>query len=519
MEETNELSVNLKFVAKTSMLVFLTIALGKLISYAYRIAIGRYFGPEVYGLFSLAIAILGWFVLFSTLGLTQGLGRYIALYRGKKEVEKIVYIIRRSFNMLLFSGVLLGVILFLTSEIIALRIFHDENLIIFLRFFSVAVPLTVLMNLRFSILVAYEKASVYSVLFNFVQNLFKILLLVLFVYLGFNYKSIIFSHVIAVMGVLFIAWYISRRIIPEIFEDRKIPYAEYKKEGVFKELWNYSWPLVLFGLIESIFLWTDTVMIGYFTDALNVGLYNGAVPIALLLSTAPELFMIVFFPLVTKNYALKKMKLIESISKQTSKWIFIINLPITIFTVFFAEDIIKVFFGSDYLAGALPLRILMIGYLFMTAFNLSSRLIAMTGRTKILLYDMAFFCLVNIILNFLLIPKYGISGAAAATALSIMMMSVVFAFQTNKYLKIIQIDKKIVKIFALSIIPCAALFFVREKIGSLGIVEVLIYSISFMILYLIFLYLAGCFDSHDKEIMLSVKRKIFGKYSSWKNQS
>ena len=88
MSKKNEktlLESSLKVLAKTSMVVFIGVLLSKVFTYAYRILIARYFGPEEYGLFSLAFMILGFFTALSSLGLIEGVLRYLPIYRGKEQ--------------------------------------------------------------------------------------------------------------------------------------------------------------------------------------------------------------------------------------------------------------------------------------------------------------------------------------------------------------------------------------------------------------------------------------------------
>ena len=87
--EQKEIDKDLKLLAKSSIVIFAGIFFAKIFTYLYRIIIARNFGPEVYGLFSLAIMILGFFVAFSSLGLSEGLLRYISFYRGKKQKHNI----------------------------------------------------------------------------------------------------------------------------------------------------------------------------------------------------------------------------------------------------------------------------------------------------------------------------------------------------------------------------------------------------------------------------------------------
>src|SRR3989344_4690308 len=107
-KDSNESDVNkgLKIIAKSSIIIFVGVFFSKIITYFYRIIIARYFGPEVYGLFSLAIMISGWFIIFSSLGFAEGLLRYLPWYRGKKEYNKIKYLIRFSTTLTLITSII-----------------------------------------------------------------------------------------------------------------------------------------------------------------------------------------------------------------------------------------------------------------------------------------------------------------------------------------------------------------------------------------------------------------------------
>ena len=77
MEEgkKEEISKGLKLIAQSSVFVFMAFMFSKIFGYLYRIVIARHFGPEVYGLFSLSIVIVGWFVAISWLGFVEGILR------------------------------------------------------------------------------------------------------------------------------------------------------------------------------------------------------------------------------------------------------------------------------------------------------------------------------------------------------------------------------------------------------------------------------------------------------------
>src|SRR3989344_9467720 len=135
----------------SSFIVFIWIFLSKLLTYFYRIVIARYFGAEQYGLFSLAGMIFILFVHLISFGLPEGLVRYISIYRGKRQYKNIKEILGKSFLILVFVGILGGLIMFFLSSWISLNIFHEEKLVIFVKIASLAIPFFVISNLYLSV--------------------------------------------------------------------------------------------------------------------------------------------------------------------------------------------------------------------------------------------------------------------------------------------------------------------------------------------------------------------------------
>jgi len=88
IKEEKEFNIILRLLAKTSMIVLFGLIFSKVVTYAFRIIIARYYGPEIYGVFLLGIMILQWFIAFSTLGLIEGILRFIPIYRGEKTKKK-----------------------------------------------------------------------------------------------------------------------------------------------------------------------------------------------------------------------------------------------------------------------------------------------------------------------------------------------------------------------------------------------------------------------------------------------
>lgn len=505
-EKVNKLENQLTLIAKSSIIVLITILLSKIFTYIYRIIIARYYGPEVYGLFSLAVMISGWFIVVASLGLSRGLLRYISIYAEKKQIKKIRYILKKSLSLSFLTSIVFGLILFLSSEFIALHIFKNSDLIIFLKLFSIVIPLTVLLNALLSVIQAFEKIFWRSFIFNVLDNLMKAVSLIIFVIIGFKVNAVIFSYILGIGSALFAAYLVCKLCIPDVFG--KCDLAQKTKSKIFKEFFCYSLPFLFFGLIVTIFYWIDSFIIGFFKTAEDVGFYSAAVNIAFLLTLTPELFMQLFFPMIAKEYSRKNMNSISEISKQVGKWIFILNFPILVLILLFPGSFIGALFGSQYLIAENSLRLLVIGVFLSSLCTISSQLLSIAGKSKLMLFDTIVASLSNVVLGVVLVPRYGINGAAVATMISLTFLNLLFIFQTKHLFSVIPLRRKMLRIVLVTIIPVLLLILIREHFRALNLFSLVLLVLFFFLAYTILILLTSCLDKNDIMIFKFIKNKL-----------
>ena len=509
-EETgdNEQKVNkgLKSIAKSSMIVFFGVFLSKLITYIYRIVIARHFGPEVYGLYSLAAIILGLFVVISSFGLIEGLVRFTSLYRGKKQTNKIKYLLKFITGILFFSSIFFGIILFLSANFISTNIFHNQSLAIFLKIFSILVPLTNLTYVFLHIIRAFEKIGFYSFVWNVLQNFVKLTTLILFIFIGLKTNAVIFSYFLGIVSMLLASYFFCKYKLSEVFTHHGLNKKE--KSKIFKEVSSYSWPVMFSGLIATIFYWIDSSLLGYFMGAINVGIYNAATPLVGLMAFIPAMFAQLFFPLITKEFSRKNHKVIRELSKQVGKWIFILNLPLFLIMFAFPNTLVNTFFGEQYLIAGSVLRILSVGGLISSLSFLSTDLITMIGKSKLILMNIIGASILNVILNAILIPRYGLNGAAIATMIVTALFAITLLCEVKHHIKVIPIKRTAIKISIASLIPISVLMLVKRYLEMNPIILIFL-GIFFILSYTLLLLITRSLDKNDLFLLKNLKEKIF----------
>lgn len=507
-EKQRKINNSLKLLVKTSFIVFIGVILSKFFTYLYKIVIARSFGSEVYGLFSLSIIIISMIIAFSSLGLPEGITRFISFYRARKDIKRIKYLIKISLIGSLVSSIIVASTLFIFSEKISVNIFHNSDLIIFLKILSLTVPLVIISNIFLSTMRGFEKIKTYSILVNIVNSGLKLFFLLLLLFFGFKINSVYYSYFLAsvvmvILSFIFFKFY----IYPEIFNSNTpINLSNLKRLNLNKKLFFYSWPIMFTGTVASLFYWSDTFIIGYFMQAKDIGLYNTALPIVAILGIVPDLFMQLFFPMITKEISKKNKEIVSQISKQVGKWIIILNIPIFLIMILFPGVIINLLFGAEYIPIKDVLRILAIGSMVGSFSALPISILSSIGKTKLILFNLLSLAILNIILNFILIPKYGLTGAAIATTISFFIFAIILLIEVYHFTKIIPFRRKTIRIILVSLIPLLIIFFTKDYFSS-NLSYVLLTAILFVLLYSFLILIFRCLDDNDWMIINRVKTK------------
>lgn len=520
MGEKEELNKSLNVLAKSAFVVFFGVAISKIATYLYRVIIAREFGPEVYGTFSLAISLFTLILSISLLGFDSGIIRFIPLYRSKNKNKEEKYLFYFGLKSVFISSLVFGVAMFLVKDLIAINLFHNPLLARYLYFFSFIIPVAAIGAYLLGVINAYEKISLYSFIENIATNSFNVLFILIFLMFGLGSESVPLSYFTGTIATVAITYILIKKYLSLTFSNSDL--EESTKKSINHEFTRYSIPLFFFAVVNLVMSWIDSFSIGYFKTAYEIGVYNAAVPIALLMNIAPQLFVKLFFPLITREYGKNNQKTIKELSKQVSKWIFLINLPIFIVIFLFPESLLNLFFGREYLSAAPALRVLVIGTFFSSTLRISDRLIAMIGKSKTLLLNILLALLLNLFLNAVLIPKAslfgmdnssGLLGAAISTTISMFFLGIFSVYQSAKYTHIIPIRKKMLNFLVAAVISGAGLWLIKEPVRQSSI-SLIIFSVIFFIIYLSLAFLLKGLDRHDLETIRS-----FFKSKSHKNGS
>jgi len=474
--------------------------LSKLISYATIIIVSK-IGSENFGLLNLSFSVISFLAMIFLLGLNSGVLRYVSYYLGKNDKERIKGTVLAALKICGIIGVVILILLVIFSNYIAIEIFKKPELASIIRILALMMPLIILTEIFVSTFLSYKKIEYTTLIRDISEKIVKLILIAIFLSLGFGLIGITLSYVISALFTSLLLFYFLRKDIFPVF-DKRIK-AKYNT----KELLLYSLPLIMTGLLTMLQKWADTFILGIYRTASEVGVYNIAFSSAALLVMVPTALMSLFTPVITNLYGRNKIKEIRKISIVVTKWIFMGNMPLFIFLVISPKSLLKFVFSTEYASGYSALTILAVAYVLLSITHVYVSNLLMVKKTKLISFLVLMSTLVNIILNILLIPKYGINGAALATLVSSLVFSTSIAISAWFAIRLQTLNFSFIKIILAGILSSLIMVYIHKVLPS-NLFFLIVSAFLSLIIYILILFLLKCLSKEDIEVIKYLKKKI-----------
>ena len=491
----------LKQITKGAGLLFAGTFVIFLIKFISRIIISRYLGPSDYGLLSLGDAVLNIAILFATLGLPKGAVKYISNYLALNQQERIKGTIISVSKIVILLSIFISVLMILFSEYIAIGIFHKEELIPIIIIFALAVPFFAFSNTLASIFLAFKKIQYRNYLNAVIRPFSLIIFIIIAILLNGSVYYIAIAYLLSHIVPVFLG--------PYLLEFKTFPLIKSKVKAIYdyKALFKYSLPLFYSGLFVTIMGWMDTFFLGSLKSMSEVGIYNAILPLVSTLTIFISAFGNIYFPISSELYAKKKFNEISKLYSTISRWTFLLTLPFLLLILTFPKDIIRIIFGSAYELGSIALQILILAYFLKAILGPGTQVLMTFNKTKVLFHVNSIAAIINFFLNFILILKYGLIGAAIATAISLIFHEgTIFLIAKRKLNFSYSIDLYFK--YALSaIFPLLFVFVIVKNYFILNIFSLSVISFLYLNLYLFFLIIFRVFIKEDLIVIEAIEKK------------
>lgn len=493
-----------KLAAGGGLLIFGSFA-SKGIMYFYRLITANELGAAEYGLLNLGLSVFWISLTFTQLGLRGGINRKVSEYFGRGETDRIYSTVWTSLKITLPWSVLYSIILFFSAEFIAITAFQKPAMETVIQIFAIAIPFQTLYSQMESTSNALKEVKYIAGVDKIFRSLFITIFTALLFYAGFGLETAIYIQATAaILSGLLMTFLVQKYVLP-VFSNIK---TLRNKDSV--DLLKYSYPLLFSGIIGMVMTWTDTLLLGILDNASTVGVYNAAYPTAQLLTVIAGGFGGLLFPVVSEHYGKGEKKEAIEISSTAIKWVFTSSLPLLLIMVMFATPLLRLLFGETYTSGAPAMAILGTAYFIQSLGNHGETFIKSEDKTKIIFYNSIVAGALNIILNLILIPIYGQTGAALATAFSGTLITLVAVIEAYRLFDVQPYKlRKLVPPTLAGLISAGITYFTVKSMYTKTPEIVLIPAgMMFGILYVALYVGFGGLDEDDLIILSQIEKKI-----------
>ena len=397
---------------------------GQITGFFMTFYIAHFFGAKGLGNFVLALIILRIFSLIAKLGLDTASIRFIAGFIKKNKFISIKIFRRKVLRLLLATSILCSLLMYFMSNIFSSLLDVNAEYLQLASFFILPLNFFVL---HYQSLRGLKKIAEFTFFYRVSQALFTIVSLFIISSFVVNNNVPIYAYLTSICITSLLS-YISFNY--QFSNLCKLENDENIEESSFLSILKISIPLMFAQSVQFIMAWTDKLMIGNMIDAENVAVYSVAFRFSMIVSITLMAVNSIAAPKFAEKFSVKDFLGISKIAQYSSKLIFISSLPIAIILLFFA-DFFMGLYGSDFKSNMaiISLQILVFGRMINAICGSVGNLMQMSGLQNNFMQILFLGALVNVSLNFVLIPednflsKYGIEGIVGAAFASFCSLS------------------------------------------------------------------------------------------------
>ncbi len=491
------------------ILSYIVIITNTLIQLLYTPLLIRSLGQSEYGLYSLVASIISYLTILD-LGFGNAIIVYTSKYRakGEKEKEKKLHgMFKIIFIIIGIASALLSFILCLNANAIfgnTMNTIEIQKMKIMLIILSFNLFISFSFSIYSSIISAYEE-FVYQKVVSLISSILKPLIMVPLLLIGF--KSIALCIVITMVNVFVVLsnYYFCKRKL-----SISTRFVGFDKK-IFRIILGYSIWIFLAVIVDKVNWSVDNFILGAVSGTIAISIYSIASTINQLFISLSTAISGIMLPKVSKMIAQNASK--EKLTREMIKVGRIQNYIIFLMCsglVLFGKDFIIIWAGTGFEESYYVALLLVIPISIPLIQNLGLSIMQAMNKYKFKAVSTMIMSIINIIISIFFAKKWGATGAALGTCISLVVCNIVIIniyYYICLKLDIIKFWKSIIKQSIPFIIPILAIMIIMNITTFTGIMSFILYGSFYVIFFIITAY---CFsmNSYEKEIVSNVLLKI-----------
>ncbi len=389
---------------------------GKLLSlgmnFVSQVLIVRYLATADYGTWAYALSVVSFCQSFATLGLDRAVTRFVPIYHEKDEYGKLFGTILLVIGSILLTGFAAIIFFYSAPEQLSHLLTGNQQPLILLFILIFLVPVEAIDSLFVGLFASFSSPGAIFFRKHVLGPGLKVgvvLLLVLWkadvVFLAYGYlaASVIGALICLVVLIrlwrqqgLWRRWQLKSLVLP------------------IKEIFAFTIPLMTSDLLTVLMNSVSVFLLGYFHDTSEVAFFRVVLPAADMNKTVMMSFALLYTPLAARLFAKADYAGINELYWRTAIWMAVLSFPIFAVTFAMAQPLTVFLYGARYEQSGAIMALLSLGYYFSAALGFNGLTLKVLGKLRYIVVINLLAAVTCLVLNLLLIPRYGAFGAAVA---------------------------------------------------------------------------------------------------------
>lgn len=393
--------------------------LASFLNYTLLAILTRNLVQEDYGTFALAQSILNVTLTIVLFGTPKALARFVPFYNAVGEQGKTKTLIRSIFTIVFLLSVMVSTALLVGAPYLAHLFATTSNLSSALRIISLCIPFLSIIHLVSFTFIGFKELKYRTYLLQITWPVLQILLAVLIFSKGNGLQGWLNMYVISTLGTGMLAiWFFWRRIVLQL---RQVP----SELLSLREVFSYSWPLSINMMVLTFAGQIDMIVLGMFRPTEEVGIFRNYLLLLVILAVVRSSLGLIYKPIISEMISRDRPDELQEVYARLSKWMSLVNTLGFCLITLFGSRIIAVLFGESYVVTPMAIPILAFGTFVNTATGPTGITLESFGNTKFVMLNSVVLTVTNLVLDFLLVPRYGVLGAAMGASCALVVVTAI----------------------------------------------------------------------------------------------
>ncbi len=476
---------NLSSLVSSASLVLVGSLFGSASKLLEQVIVGNVISTEAYGEVNIALAIMTLCTTVALVGFNEGIPRFISRFDDERDRRGLWL---TGFVVAGTIAVVLALALVFARERLLAQFFRPSTPVLLPVLFAVSIPFLVGLRVAVGTIRGFENTIYRTYAYDLLYNGLRLGVLIALLLAGLGILAAGYAYLVATIVGFVAAHALLNRLIT----------LRGRYRTHMRALVRFSAPLVVASAVSTLLAQIDKLMLGFLASSEATGMYSYGYTLAAGLPVVLSVFGFLYMPLASRLDADSNHEEVDRIFKLTTKWIYIAAFPVFLTFVAFSSDLVSLVFPKSGPQSAAVLAILAVGFFLSAANGRSQDTLSAFGYTRIILVVNVVAAVLNVVLNIVLIQRYGVVGAALASALSFFALNALAMLVLWKTSSISPFSRLTVKTFLLLplvLFPPALLF---SRVVSLSLVTLPVFAVFVGLVSVALVAVTGCLQPEDE---------------------